>query len=250
MAAWLALLILIASGFALVGRHDTIMIGGFDAADLAMTASGLLLTVWLSGALLPQMRDTHPRAYRFLLRTGGALALIALVTWLRGPLEIGGRMAWAAWGHALPMPRLVSETLDSWRGPPAARAVAIADERAVRIRGRADGHFHASAELNGTPATLVVDSGAATILLKAGDARDAGIDMAGLSFTVPVETAQGTAYTARVRLRQLRGGVIAFDDVEVLVAQPGKLETSLLGMSFLNKLRSYEFSGGFLTLRE
>jgi aspartyl protease family protein len=38
-------------------------------------------------------------------------------------------------------------------------------------------------------------------------------------------------------------------DVEALVAKPGNLKESLLGMSFLRRLRSYEFSGDFLTLR-
>ena len=37
--------------------------------------------------------------------------------------------------------------------------------------------------------------------------------------------------------------------VDALVAQPGALTQSLLGMSFLSRLRSYEFSGDFLTLR-
>jgi aspartyl protease family protein len=249
MAAWLALVILIVSGFVLVGRHDAIVIGGLDAADLAMTASGVLLVVWLSGTLLPQMRDSHPRAYRLIVRGGGAVALIALAAWLRGPLQEAGRFAWAQWGQTLPLPSIVNETLASWRGPPAPSPDAVPGEKAVRIRSRADGHFHASAHLNGTPATLLVDSGAAAILLKASDARDAGIDMTALSFTIPVETAQGTAYTARARLRRLSVGVIALDDVEVLVAQPGRLETSLLGVSFLSKLRSYEFSGAFLTFR-
>jgi aspartyl protease family protein len=37
--------------------------------------------------------------------------------------------------------------------------------------------------------------------------------------------------------------------VEALVAQPGAMTQSLLGMSFLSRLRSYEFTGDFLTLR-
>ena len=70
MAAWLALLILVLSGIVLVGRHDVFVVGGMDAAQLAMAASGVLLAVWLSGALLPQLRDTHPRTYKLVLRGG------------------------------------------------------------------------------------------------------------------------------------------------------------------------------------
>ena len=44
-------------------------------------------------------------------------------------------------------------------------------------------------------------------------------------------------------------GAIRLTDVEALVAKPGTLRESLLGMTFLRRLRSYEFSGDFLTLR-
>ena len=101
MAAWLALLILVVSGFILVGRHDAIVIGGMNAAELAMTASGLLLTVWLSGALLPQMRDTHPRAYRFILKGGSLALVVALTAWLHGPIQHGAHAAWTAWGREI-----------------------------------------------------------------------------------------------------------------------------------------------------
>jgi len=50
-------------------------------------------------------------------------------------------------------------------------------------------------------------------------------------------------------LRSVAVGPIALPQVEALVAQPGTLKESLLGMTFLSRLRSYEFSGDFLTLR-
>lgn len=249
MAAWLALLILLLSGVVLVGRHDAFVIGGMDAAQLAMTASGLLLAVWLSGALLPRMRETHPRAYRLVLRVGGTITVGALAIWLHGPLTALTGAAWSAWGRELPLPEAVTETLSRWRGSIPAAALVRSGEQAVRIRKRADGQFHATAALNGAPATLVVDSGAATVVLKAADARHAGIDMSQLSYTVPLDTANGSTFAARVRLRSVRIGIIAVEDVEALVAEPGRLESSLLGSSFLSRLRSYEFSGPFLTFR-
>jgi aspartyl protease family protein len=38
--------------------------------------------------------------------------------------------------------------------------------------------------------------------------------------------------------------------VDALVAKRGSLRENLLGMSFLNRLKSYEFSGEYLTLRK
>ena len=253
MAAWLALLVLIVSGFALVGRHDALAIGGVDAADLAMIASGLLLVVWLSVALLPQMRETHPRAVRRIVGGGGILAILALAVVTRGPLADGARTAWHTWGRDLPLPAAISETLALWlppvRDPINAPVVGIGGEKAVRIRGRSNGQFVASATLNGTPASLLVDSGAAAIVLKASDARGAGVDVSQLSFTTPLVTAHGTTFVAPVRLRRVAVGILVIEDVEAFVAQPGRLETSLLGMSFLSRLRSYDSTGGFLTLR-
>jgi aspartyl protease family protein len=249
MGAWIALSVLIMSGFVLIGRHDTFIIAGMNAADLAMVASGALLTVWLSGTLLLQIREAHPRAARRLAKSGLALAVLGLAAWFQAPLGDFGRMAWTAWGGALPLPRAISEAVAGWTRQQDKTPEAEAGEKAVRIRIRADGHYYARAQINGVSATLLVDSGAATVVLKAADARDAGVDLDALSFTIPMQTAHGPAYAAGVRLRQLRVGVIVIPDVEVLVVQPGRLETSLLGMSFLSRLRSYEFSGEFLTFR-
>jgi aspartyl protease family protein len=120
---------------------------------------------------------------------------------------------------------------------------------AVRIRGDGSGHFLAQGRVHGTDVRLMVDTGASTVVLKAADAERAGIDVAGLSFTVAVQTANGTAYAAPVRLREIAIGPIAFDGIEALVAKPGSLNESLLGMSFLKRLKSYEVVGDFMTLR-
>jgi aspartyl protease family protein len=96
---------------------------------------------------------------------------------------------------------------------------------------------------------MLVDTGATTVVLKPADAQAAGIDLRSLSFSVPVQTANGTTYAAPVRLRGVAVGAIVIPQVEALVAKPGTLKESLLGISFLRRLRSYEFSGDFLTLR-
>jgi aspartyl protease family protein len=119
----------------------------------------------------------------------------------------------------------------------------------IKIRRRLDGHFTARAEVNGEPVTMIVDTGASTIVLKPEDAAKAGIDVKDLSYSVPVITANGRTQAARVRLKTVAIGPLDRRDVDALVAQPGALTESLLGMSFLSRLRSYEFSGDFLTLR-
>lgn len=125
----------------------------------------------------------------------------------------------------------------------------IPGERAVRIRKRRDGHFAATATVNGTAMTLMVDTGASTVVLKPADAAKAGIDVNTLRYTAAVRTANGTTYAAPVRLNAVSIGPIEIRDVEALVAKPGNLNESLLGMSFLRRLRSFDFSREFVTLR-
>jgi aspartyl protease family protein len=122
-------------------------------------------------------------------------------------------------------------------------------EQAVRLRRQDNGHFIARGAANGVSLMMLIDTGASTVVLKPADAERAGIDTANLSFTTPVQTANGTAYAAPVRLKSVSVGPLEVRDVEALVAQPGALSENLLGISFLKRLRSYEFSGDFLTLR-
>jgi aspartyl protease family protein len=119
----------------------------------------------------------------------------------------------------------------------------------VRIRKMADG-FIANAEVNGQSFEMLVDSGAATVVLRQSDAEKAGIDVSRLTFDTPLKTANGTSYLAPIRLKSVRVGQLNVDDVEALVAKPGTLNENLLGMSFLRRLTSYQVAGDFITLRQ
>lgn len=143
--------------------------------------------------------------------------------------------------------RIASEVL-----PPGQAIVVDASESgdtAVRIRRLPNGHFAARGTVNGTQLQMLVDTGASTVVLKFADAERIGIDTSALSFTVAVSTANGTTYAAPIRLKSVSVGPLELTDVDALVAKAGNLSESLLGMSFLKRLRSYEFSGDFLTLR-
>jgi aspartyl protease family protein len=126
---------------------------------------------------------------------------------------------------------------------------AVSAPAAVRIR-KIDDAFFANAEVNGQTLQMLVDSGAATVVLRQSDAEKAGIDIAHLTFDTPLKTANGTSFLAPVRLKSVHIGQLALDDVEALVAKPGTLNESLLGMSFLRRLTSYQVAGEFITLRQ
>ncbi|MEO1544224.1 MAG: TIGR02281 family clan AA aspartic protease, partial [Pseudomonadota bacterium] len=136
---------------------------------------------------------------------------------------------------------------------PAGSGVTMRDEKtgevAVRIRQRNDGQFVARTRVNNANITMLVDTGASTVVLRPADAQRAGININRLRFTVPVRTANGTTFAAPINIKALAVGPIIINDVDALVSKPGNLNVSLLGMTFLRRLRSYNFSGSFLTLR-
>src|SRR5208337_2021049 len=119
----------------------------------------------------------------------------------------------------------------------------------VTIRKTGDGHFIAWTQVNGRSIRMIVDTGASTVVLRPEDARKVGIQVGTLDYSVPVETANGRAFAARVKLERVSLGELTLEKVEALVTRPGALQQSLLGMSFLSRLRSYEFSGNKLLMK-
>ena len=234
MAAWISLALLVVAGLALLLRADAGSIAGFDPSDFAIAVSCIALLIFLGSSLAGSYRGRATQAARDLL----AWSVVAV-------LLVGGysyREEIFTLGH-----RVVGELL-----PPGSALHAdsqIEGEHSVRIRRRPDGHFVVKTQTNGVSLAMLVDTGASTVVLKATDAQKLGIDVDRLKYSVPVQTANGTTYAAHIRLRNLTIGKISLDDVEALVAKPGVLKENLLGMSFLSRLRSYEFKLDMLTLR-
>jgi aspartyl protease family protein len=95
---------------------------------------------------------------------------------------------------------------------------------------------------------MVLDTGASTIVLTQDDAKAAGLPLALLDYTVSIDTANGRTRAAPLKIKLIGIGDIEEHSVDALVAQAGTLRTSLLGMSFLNRLQSWEVHGTHLML--
>jgi aspartyl protease family protein len=108
------------------------------------------------------------------------------------------------------------------------------------------GHVVLEATVNGAPVRFLVDTGASFVALTPADATAAGIGRGSLAFTATMNTANGQTHAAPVRLREVRLGQLAIDDVQGVV-QDG-LPISLLGMSFLKRVDNWEMRDGVLTL--
>lgn len=113
-----------------------------------------------------------------------------------------------------------------------------------------NGHFEARIIVNGTPLRAVVDTGATSTVLTAQDAQAAGFNPAALNFTIPVSTANGMARAAAVRTDELAIGGIVRKDMPVMIAAPGMLGQSLLGMNFIGSLSGFDVRGDRMILRD
>ena len=120
--------------------------------------------------------------------------------------------------------------------------------RAVQIpRGQA-GEFALHAKINGVKAPMVIDTGATSVVLTWETAKAAGLPLELLEYDVDVETAGGHTRAARLTLDRLAVGKLVERSVPALVVPRGQMKVNLLGMSFLDRLESWEVRADRLML--
>jgi aspartyl protease family protein len=122
--------------------------------------------------------------------------------------------------------------------------------RTVTIRRDHRGHYQVDASVNGRRIDLMVDTGASVVALTRRDAQRLGIYPAPRDFTAEVRTANGTVRAARARLDSIEIGGIRVRDVTALIAPDEALSENLLGLSFLSRLRRFEFGNDKLVLEQ
>jgi aspartyl protease family protein len=121
--------------------------------------------------------------------------------------------------------------------------------RDVEVKRGMRGDFGVTARVNGAKVPMVLDTGATSVVLTHEAAKAAGLPLEFLNYSVNVDTANGRTRAAPVTLGKLAVGSLTEREVPALVAQPGALHNNLLGMSFLNRLESWEVRGDRLKLR-
>jgi aspartyl protease family protein len=227
LALW-SLLIGIAVALALViVQHDQGTIAGLAEQDFGSLVYTLAILVFVGSTVLVLFRHRFAQAVTAaLLWVVIGLGLVVAYTYRVELHEVSDRVL----GEFIP-------------GRP------VSHGRTVEIaRGHA-GEFQVATQVNGTRVPMVLDTGASAVVLTQDAAKAAGLPLEMLAYSVNIETANGRTRAAAVTLDRLGVGTIVEHGVPALIAQPGQLKTSLLGLTFLNRLESYSVTSDRLILR-
>jgi aspartyl protease family protein len=224
---WVLLAGLLIALLILIARHGEGRIGVLSSAQFGSLAYKIALLVFVGAGVLIMFRG------RF------AQALTAAVLWVLLALILV-----VGYSYRFEL-RDVSDRVIAELIP----GHAVSHGRRVEVARTFNGDFDVTAEINGARLGMVLDTGASSVVLTREDAKAAGLPLEVLIYSANIETANGRTKAAPVTLDRIAIGGLVERSVEALVAQPGQLKTSLLGMSFLNRLQSWEVRGDRLLLR-
>jgi aspartyl protease family protein len=223
---WILLIGLLIAILVLIARHAQGTVGPLSVDDFGSLAFKIALLVFLGAALLTLFRERFTQAI--------TAALLWVVVGLL--LVIGYSYRFELSGVA---DRVMAELIPGH---------VISHGRTVEVARTSAGDFDLSAQINGARVPMVLDTGASSVVLTPADAKAAGLPLDLLQYTVSIDTANGRTRAAPVTLDRIAIGGLEERSVDALVVQPGQLRTSLLGMTFLNRLQSWQVSGDRLLL--
>jgi len=192
--------------------------------DMSAVALKAALVICASGLLIALFRDNLSKALENALFCS-VLVLVGFVAYsYRFELKTAGE-------------RVMAVTFSGYFG------------RDVEVKRGNRGDFGVTARVNGARVPMVLDTGATSVVLTQEAARAAGLPLEILNYTVALDTANGRTQAAPVTLDKLAVGGLTEREVPALVVKAGQLHSNLLGMTFLNRLESWEVRGDKLKLR-
>ena len=224
---FIGIALLVAAGLALLISADAGALVGLTQGQTAQLIPMLVLLIVFAGGLFSRRRAARE-------------LLTSLVLWL-GIVAIAG----VTYAYRDELTGVASRVAGEFRP---GVAMVNAEQGTATFRRGMGGHFEIDATVNAHTMPMIFDTGASAVVLTIADAQAAGIDTAALRFSIPVSTANGTGRAARVTLAQMEVGGIARQGVVAFVAEEGALDTSLLGMTFLETLSRYSVTQNALEL--
>lgn len=126
----------------------------------------------------------------------------------------------------------------------------VTSGRSLMIEANRAGHFEVAARIDGRRIAFLVDTGASQVVLRESDAAQVGIRPRRADYVAAVATANGKVKAAPAKLERIEVGGITVYDVQALVLPDEALNVNLLGVSFLSRLKRYEYAGGRMLLEQ
>jgi aspartyl protease family protein len=210
-----------------LARNGDGTVGPLSTGDFGSLAYKILILVFLGGAVLTMFRERFSQA------------ITAALLWV-----VVGLVLVVAYSYRFELHEVADRVLVVL-----VPGHVVSHGRSVEIGRGNGGDFAVAAQINGARVAMVLDTGASSVVLTRDDAKAAGLPLEVLNYTVNIDTANGRARAAPVTLDRIAIGGLVERSVEALVAQPGQLKMSLLGMSFLNRLQSWQVSGDRLVVQ-
>jgi aspartyl protease family protein len=136
------------------------------------------------------------------------------------------------------------------RNPAPDASVAPSNVRSFSIPSDPRGHFLAEGHIDGQRIGFMVDTGASLIALNETSAARFGLRPSRGDYNASVTTANGTIKAARTRLAMVEVGGLVVRDVDAMVLPDEALSENLLGLSFLSRLRRFEYANGKMVLEQ
>ncbi len=112
------------------------------------------------------------------------------------------------------------------------------------------GHFLIEGRIDGQRIGFMVDTGASVVALNETSAARFGLRPSRGDYNATVTTANGTIKAARARLAMVDIGGLVVRDVDAMVLPDAALSENLLGLSFLSKLKRFEYANGQMVLEQ
>jgi len=112
------------------------------------------------------------------------------------------------------------------------------------------GHFATEGRIDGQRIAFMVDTGASVVALNESSAARFGLRPTPSEYNAMVSTANGTIKAARTRIAMIDVGGLIVRDVDALVLPDQALSENLLGLSFLSRLKRFEYANGQMVLEQ
>ena len=122
--------------------------------------------------------------------------------------------------------------------------------RSISLPRDARGHFQTEGRIDGQRIGFMVDTGASVVALNETSAAKFGLRPSRGDYNATVTTANGTIKAARTRLALVDIGGLVVRDVDAVVLPDEALSENLLGLSFLSKLKRFEYANGKMVLEQ